>query len=447
MSIADNLNKLPDQEIQERNLVNSFLPFRQQRSNVAEYDFEAIAASVLSTALRRKIKKGNDLESYKSRIISRLTNKLTDDSLGDLIYEMYFSGNDLGLYKVSPEFLLFKESLADASNNKHVSQLLKNFIAESDRSFPPLRSAVNFLESELVSELQTGLEEYRPISFESPYLPFLSEFFAEDLQFLFQHPNYLLQNIRSFFGLYAFLYSAQLALNINGWKSEPESKPLFFILDTEKASLERKYVKEAFPQLKARVADLFPVLSMLEYLNQPQNKKAVKYPLWKIFNHIEGVGESERINVQRSMANFCDKYRKKRGLSKVEGYPRDIISMVHLLTETAKEIFSKRGTSQFTVNSKFVNAFENEIAQHFVQTRGRSGRVLTISQDYFLLLTNLAIGDREQLQFQELLSAFRKRGVWFDRQSELAIIKFLERIGNIEKMSDSGDAVYVQKTL
>ena len=447
MSVSDNLAKLADQEIQERNLVNSFLPFRQQRSNASEYDFEAIAGSVLSAALRKKIKKGSSLESYKDEAISRLEKKLTDDSMHSLIHEMYFSGEAPGVYKVSPEFLLFKESLAGSSTSKHVSQLFKNFVAGSGRAFPELCSEANFLELELISALQHDLEVYRPVSSESSYLPFLSELFVEDLQFLSAHPNYLLHNIQSFFGLYAFLYSAQLALNINEWESEPKSKPLYFILDTEKASLERKDVREAFQWLKVKVADLFPILSMLEYLNQPQNKKAVKYPLWQFISYIESLSEVERGNVRKSMEIFCDKYRDKRGLPKQEKYPSDIVSMIRVLTGTAKEIFSRRGTSQFSVNNKFVNAFEHEIAQHFIQARGRSGRVLIISQDYLLLLTNLVVGEREKMQFQELLAAFRKRGVWFDRQSEQAIIKFFERIGNIERMSDSGDAVHVRKTL
>ncbi|MFA0643989.1 DNA phosphorothioation-dependent restriction protein DptG, partial [Vibrio cyclitrophicus] len=32
-------------------------------------------------------------------------------------------------------------------------------------------------------------------------------------------------------------------------------------------------------------------------------------------------------------------------------------------------------------------------------------------------------------------------------QTEQELIKFYERIGNVERMSDSGDAVYVRKTI
>jgi DNA phosphorothioation-dependent restriction protein DptG len=447
MTIAENLSKLDEQEVQERNLVNSFLPFRQQRSNSTGYDFEAIAGSVLSTALQKQLKKGSTLEAFRGSVFARLEPKLTDDTMNGLIETMYFEGDASGLFKVSPEFLIFKTAQADVSTNKHISQVLTNFILHERAEFPRLSSDVNFLENELVEEFQKFLTDSSDEPTEYPYLPFLSELFSEDLRFLLKHPSYFLQHLSLFFNLYNFLYSSQLALNVNGWTEVPKSKPLFFILDTEKASLERKQVGEAFGQLIVKVADLFPVLSMIEYLNQPHSKKAKKFPLWRIFEGVEGMSEHQQQQLRNSLVEFCRKYREKRGLESVGTYSETVKGMLGHLSETAKEIFSKRGTNQFTVNSKFVNAFENEVASHFIQVRGRSGRVLTISQDYLLLLTNLSIGDRKQIQFQELLSEFKKRGVWFDRQSEQAIIRFLERIGNVERMSDSGDAVYVRKTL
>jgi DNA phosphorothioation-dependent restriction protein DptG len=51
------------------------------------------------------------------------------------------------------------------------------------------------------------------------------------------------------------------------------------------------------------------------------------------------------------------------------------------------------------------------------------------------------------MQFHDLTDGFKSRGVFFDKQSEQALINFYERIGNIERMSDSGDAVYVRKTV
>lgn len=445
MSIQTNLKNLAKQEIQERNLVNYYLPFRQQRNKSANYDYDAIAGNVLSNALRLKLKSGYDIESFIDGCREGLKSKLTDSSIDDIIDLMYFTGT--GLFKVSPEFLLFKAESAEAGANKHICQIFKSFLAENQREFRGLFHEVNFLEAELIFQLKANLTKHSPSSNESPYLPFLATMFSKDLSFIFQHSNYFLQNTRSFLGLYTFLYSAQLALNINEWSTPPESKPLYFILDTERASTERTHVRKSYPWLKSRVADLFPILSMLEYFNQIQEKQSTRYPLWKFVEHLNRANPSEQLDAIKAMQHFAHNYSNKRGLSEPGQYPDSLEPMVKLLTRIARDIFSKRGSSQFTVNSRFVNAFENEIAQHFVQARGRSGRVLILNQDYLLLLTNLAIGEQEQLQLQQLLRAFKDRGIWFDRQSEQALIGFYERVGNVERMSDSGDAVYVRKTL
>jgi DNA phosphorothioation-dependent restriction protein DptG len=63
------------------------------------------------------------------------------------------------------------------------------------------------------------------------------------------------------------------------------------------------------------------------------------------------------------------------------------------------------------------------------------------------LLTNLCIGESEKLRLHELLIEFQKRGVFFDKSSEECLIDLFERMGNVERMSDSGDAVYVKKTI
>ena len=64
------------------------------------------------------------------------------------IEKMYFDDNAAGLFKVSPEFLIFKSAQAEASTNKHIAQVFIGFICNSGRSFSKLSSEVNFLEQE-----------------------------------------------------------------------------------------------------------------------------------------------------------------------------------------------------------------------------------------------------------------------------------------------------------
>ncbi|MGM0542952.1 MAG: DNA phosphorothioation-dependent restriction protein DptG, partial [Pseudomonadota bacterium] len=146
----------------------------------------------------------------------------------------------------------------------------------------------------------------------SNYLPFLADNFAKDFQLLCQYPGYLIQNLKAFIALYNFLYSAQLALNINTWRSDPVSKPLFFILDTERASSERKQVRRAVQELREKVADLFPVLSALEYLNQPDSKTAHRYPLWMIREYLQERKTSDLQVLLNQLTTFLENYRDNR---------------------------------------------------------------------------------------------------------------------------------------
>ena len=84
---------------------------------------------------------------------------------------------------------------------------------------------------------------------------------------------------------------------------------------------------------------------------------------------------------------------------------------------------------------------------NFVQSRGRHGNALVLKQDMLILLTNLTIGNQDKLRFHELMKGFEQRGVFTDKQTQQELINFYERIGNVERMSDSGDAVYVRKTV
>ena len=73
--------------------------------------------------------------------------------------------------------------------------------------------------------------------------------------------------------------------------------------------------------------------------------------------------------------------------------------------------------------------------------------MLVLNQDQLLLLTNLAIGMNEKLRLHELMDEFCRRGFYMDGQTQQVLVGFYERMGNVERMSDSGDAVYVRKTI
>lgn len=451
MGIQENLNALAQQTIKDRNFVNHYLTFRQQRSNrLSDVDALCIAGHLISIITAKRVDSKATIEKFINSSKKRLSNKIGDSDFEALLHEMYFENDAKGLYQVSPEFLLLKKEGAGSVNTKHVSSVLGG-MANARQTQTSIKSkGNNFLEAELVEEFASFVVDQQPSNGVSNYLPFLAEVFSDDLAFLCNHPNYLMQNASSFINLYNFLYSAQLALNIKSWRVQPSSKPLFFILDTERASTERTHVRDALPALVDRVADLFPYLSALEYFNQPDAKdsdETMCYPLWMYYEYLNTCDDELKAEHLAGLSSFLNAYRDARQREPLNLEQSDIEDVISSILGTADEIFTQARSSQLTVNRKVVLAFENEVARHFIQNRRRGGRVLIINQDYLLLLTNLSIGNLEKLQFQQLIEEFKKRGVWFDQQSQQALVEFYERVGNLDRMSDSGDAVYVRKTI
>ncbi|WP_299005069.1 DNA phosphorothioation-dependent restriction protein DptG [uncultured Shewanella sp.] len=383
-----------------------------------------------------------ELSDFKEKSQESFLRKLDVAKFWFIIDSMYFQGD--GLYKIAPEFLLFKtnRTVGNTTNSRlgnMFSSLLQDFVFKEK---PIIK--LNFLEQQLYDVLNAYLceqkNESRWSEKETPYLPFMTSMFQNDLNFLSQRPKYLLTVFKDFLRLYAHLYTAQLALNLKDWRSgEPKPKYHYFILDNEKASDERILVKDhGYKQLKGALWNIFPYLAMNESL---QSTKAQMNPIWVLAkNCSENPGCTEALKV------YAEAFKENRQLNTVLTDSNDPLDQLDNLFKLALAQFS-RGESRHEINSLYVKSVSSELCESFIQSRGRAGRVMVFNQDYLILLTNLAIGERDKLRFHELILAFEARGVFFDKQSQKALIEFFERIGNVERMSDSGDAVYVIKTI
>ena len=185
---------------------------------------------------------------------------------------------------------------------------------------------------------------------------------------------------------------------------------------------------------------LFPVLSALEVLQFGDKKR----PLWQIYSDVENSSEKDEVFIR--LKKYVEDFTADRRL-RMRTSPENIEQVFRQIEEIAIEQFEDSKTERASVNKKYVKELEDKICSDFIQSRGRSGRVLVLNQDYLLLMTNLAIGVRPKLRLHELLIEFEQRGFYVDNQTKQALVAFYERMGNVERMSDSGDAVYVLKTV
>lgn len=452
MIMLDQIINLPQEvdSVPQKNSLDTYWPTRKKGN---DFDWEETAGYVLGLLLHKQIDKDYDYENLISDCKNSFSEKLDDQGFWEIIEKMYFQGRTLN--NVAPEFNLINAHLSKIERkNKRLGAIFENLICHGDLSVNPveMESHLNFIEKDIYEVLGRKLIGEKPKCNEEVYLPFLADCFIKDVRFLEQHPTYFLAELVNCLKLYAFLYCSQLALNLKEWRQgEPTAKPLYFLLENEKASLERTWVRSnGFYSFDAATKWVFPILSMLENINK---ESKIKHPLWWYSEQFRNMSIDDRHVVAEKLQKFAEAFKEKRNLQTNLPNTQDPLEMLEALTTLAYEQFDDQLSFErikrdyVDVNNLNRQAVIKEIGSDFVASRGRAGRILVINQDYLLLLTNLAIGENDRLRLHELLSAFQQRGVYFDKQSEIALVNFFERIGNVERLSDSGEAVYVYKTI
>lgn len=365
---------------------------------------------------------------------------LDDPKAWNILKKIYFE--DRNIAAISPKLRIY--SLSD---NIEKSNAEKRFLGFMRNLFCPKKIYENKLDN--LNFIEKTIAEIfdKEFSTKSPsqskvvnYFPAMVNRYAEDLEFLTQYPKYFLENIQLFLKTFIFAYSTQLALTINNWRDYQDDKiaECYFILDFEKASKERTLLQKGYKSVDRGLNSIFPILSMTESL---QNNLEDKQPLWMFRNRFEEINLDDLIIYCKDFANY-------KGLSLKQDNFSTHLDIFNELERLFKAQFSKNEVRNLhEVNYKITNAIKKIVLEPFVKNRGSVGKIFAVNQEYLLLLTNLSIGNRDKLRLYELIQEFEKRGFFFDKESYKALVVFYERLGNVEKMSDSGDAIYVKKTI
>ncbi|WP_119394091.1 DNA phosphorothioation-dependent restriction protein DptG [Salinibius halmophilus] len=443
------------------NTINGYFPARTTLAKEGEFDWEIAAAGVIRALYRKTTsalltkdydgKKGCKLayavEQYKLLCKSQFDATLDEAEFWQVLEGMYFKNDEY--LKLTPAASLLKlVPLAKGAPQLRLSDLFVSMMGGyylQDAKAP----ANNFIEQKLVDVL-TSTKVLEDISakeamskgiLEKPFLPYLSQAFKADIAFLSLHPNYLLEQLPNMLRLYAFLYTTQLALNIRGWAAAPSPKPFYFILENERASRERKVlVNDGYQNAKRFFEYIFPYLAISEMLQDHTNASSGRrIPLWEL---AQSLTEADKGRLKL----FAKDFEKNRFGEQESELEVDSESALATILELAHKQFAK-GESRQAAGEKFLRTTEAEICSSFAKARGNIGKIACLNQDYIALMTNLIIGEKDKLSLFELLDGFKERGICFDKQSVKGLIKYYERVGNVEKMSDSGDAINVRKTI
>lgn len=399
------------------------------------YDLKQIMGLLISYVSEKKLPKKFDYDAFKDSLLSDLQNDLSDPESIDVIKAVFFPENKIPTFSIA----LFQAHVASSKSEK-IFQVFKLLMKQDDYQVK-LSTKLNFLEQRVEDYFLKILETNNHNDQTVSYLPFLDDLFTQDIAFLSRNPTFFKDNAEKFLQLYLFLYVSQLALNLHPYTFEkPISRPLYFMLNYEKASKERsKLVHNGYKTLYEHAKYLFPYLSLLETL-----KKVTEQEDLRLYELPELLGDSQS-SIQ-AIDQFNKEFRVARKLPEKESNSLSLDDSLKTLISSCYEQF-KDQSSRGEVFEKYRRAFDRQICTPFTQARQGFGKILVFDQDYILLLTNIAIGGKEQIRFQELISEFAARGVYFDQKSKMALLDLFEKVGNIDRKSDSGDAVYVKSTI
>lgn len=425
------ISELNGKKAAYRNVADQYLPIGPQIEKEQNLNWDIVYKSIVENIFHLTCK-NRSWDELKTQLVDKMQSNRETRDLIDILQHTYLEKE--GFKKSTPFYYLVCNDKAQ-SRTKTMVAIFDSLSYFSDKN-EPITKGNNFLET-LVNENFVALcDELVKDKSQYPYLPFLAKLFHNDIDTLLKKPDYFLDELHNFVELYSFLYLTQLTINLVTPESrynEPESKKLYFILENEKASQERHNCQTyGFNYLFAKNTGLawklFPYLGYLDWITD--------VPIWKI--------------VPQQNEDFVDKLNKlNEQITKLFEFPincsDNIESAINYGLTTQIDIFKKSERS--SANEKVVNVFKDVFCRNFKTDRKKAGMHFALKTNTILLLTNLILGTQEKMLIDEVIEGFQQRGIWFDIKSKSALLKLYENIGNIEKLSDSGDAVYVKSTI
>ncbi len=413
------------------NVADQFLPIGPQTLKDHKLDWDRVYQSLIEDLFQLSLGK-RDRDHLKEEVLDSFRNSRDTRELVDVFDELYLSSNAIN--NITPLAYLVGNKETLTSRTKTMINIVQGLL-KSPLNEKMISGGNNPLESLLIEKIE-GLCQNKTFNEDRlTYLPFLADVFSKDIKTLINSPSYFLSELESFIKLYAFLYLTQLTSHVCIPDSRyriPQAKPLYFILETERASKERHECNQygydfLFSKTRGIAFNLFPYLGYLNRLSKKPSWELVEYDFtYKVneFNH--------------TVAKLFDEvYQRESQLQKA----------LNSGLTLQKQIFDK--TDRKTANKKVVAIFEKIFAAEFITDRKAAGKYFVLNSNMLLLLTNLVINgsSESKLLIDDVIEGFKERGIWLDIQSKKALLKFYENVGNIEKLSDSGDAVYVKTTI
>lgn len=279
----------------------------------------------------------------------------------------------------------------------------------------------------------------------------VKENFEKDFEYILGARNRTRDYLIPLLEFYYFTYTAQAILQLNRFLDGNREKciPLYFCLEWEKTSQNRRCFRDGWDMLQKAISRIFAHAITLEILNQTESgSEPVDYiKIQELIN--SAPGEDHRISEEIKVLTDC--YRRAitdcpemAELSRHQSPNGETAAEINFLFNSIRIQFEN--TLRNRPYSSYAQKFE-VYCRKYLKRRGRSGMMLNISEETLIFLTKICIKDQEKMRLNDVFAEFEARGVFLDTHSKSEVMRYYEKLNLIEKKSDSGDAQYVKRIL
>lgn len=275
--------------------------------------------------------------------------------------------------------------------------------------------------------------------------------FMEDMEYILSDTKRIKDYLGLLFEFYFMTYAAQTTLKLNQMMTgiRDQVVPLYFCMENEKTSQSRKCYTDGWRKLQPACKNLFAHVNTLEILNHTETGSgSFDYIKLNEMASETSVADTEIAEKIKSATEFyrnaitdCREMSDLKFVQTENGKTYDAIQFLYLSVKTQFE---------GSIRNKPMKTFGDGFERHnsgFLRRRGRSGMMLTLTEEMLIFLTKICIKDCEKVRLIDVFTEFEKRGFFFDNTTKDYVSEFYEKLNLIEKKSDSGDAKYVKRIL
>ena len=310
----------------------------------------------------------------------------------------------------------------------------------------------NVVEKMVIEAIQTTKVE--PSEKEQSYFPIIidvQEKFKDDFHFMLQSGMTSVEDFSNLLAIYYFYYMSQACIALDKFCEGRRDDPvkLYYALDWEKVSRNRKCCVEGWEKIQENVNHMFSHAITLEILNQHTLLGSMfDYIILQEFinQHPEqdAIIAREIEKAEKTYVSYVGDYKNFDQIKTISGVSKTDEAIRHLYKCVEEQFLNtdRKRANQF-YNEKFIGFCKSR----WIKNRRKSGLVLNLTERDIIFLTKIVIKGKDKIRLIDLYKEYEYRGIFLDNTSKEYLQEFFTKLNLIDKKSDSGDAQYVKRIL